>query len=218
MTRAFRARCLAELIGTFCLVFCGTGAVVVEQVTGKLGHLGISLVFGLVVLAMIYAIGHVSGAHMNPAVTIAFHAAGRHERSEIVPYVAAQLLGAVAASAVLKLLFMGQTTNLGTTLPAGTVLQSFVFELVMSFMLMFTIMGVATDDRAEGTMAGIAIGGLIALEAAFGGPISGASMNPARSFGPALLTGNFAHHWLYWAAPIFGTLLGAGAYRAIAER
>ena len=214
--RSERSKLLAEAVGTFCLVFAGTGAVVVDQVTGgKVTGLGVSLVFGLVVLAMIYTIGHVSGAHMNPAVTLAFCSAGRHKASEVLPYVAAQLAGAVAASLVLKHLFAGQATSLGVTLPAGSAAQSFVLEAILSFMLMLTIMGVATDDRAEGEMAGIAIGGMVALEAAFGGPISGASMNPARSFAPALATGNFAHHWIYWVAPILGMFLGAQAYRLI---
>ncbi|MDX6768808.1 MAG: MIP family channel protein [Elusimicrobiota bacterium] len=214
--RSDSSQLLAEAIGTFCLVFAGTGAVVVDQVTGgRVTGLGISLVFGLIVLAMIYAIGHISGAHMNPAVTLGFYSAGRHERGEVLPYVAAQLLGAVAASAALKFIFSGQATNMGVTLPAGDAAQSFVLEVILSFILMFTIMGVATDDRAEGTMAGIAIGAVVALEAAFGGPISGASMNPARSFAPALLSGNFAHQWIYWAAPILGMLLGAQAYRIV---
>ena len=211
--RGDRAKLIAEAIGTFCLVFAGTGAVVVDQATGgKVGGLGIALVFGLIVLAMIYAIGHVSGAHMNPAVTIGFHSAGRHKTAELLPYIGAQLAGAVAASLTLRLLFAGAPTNLGVTLPAGSEAQSLALEFIMSFMLMFTIMGVATDDRAEGAMAGIAVGGLIALEAAFGGPISGASMNPARSFAPALVSLNFAHQWIYWAAPIAGTVVGARAY------
>lgn len=209
---------LAEALGTFCLVFSGTGAVVVDQVTGgRVTGLGISLVFGLVVLAMIYAIGHVSGAHMNPAVTLAFCSAGRHKTSEVGPYLIAQFLGATAASAALKYLFAGQANTLGMTLPAGSVAQSVVLEGILSFMLMFTIMGVTTDDRAEGTMAGIAIGAVVAMEAAFGGPISGASMNPARSFGPALLSGNFAHHWIYWIAPISGMVIGATVYRLIGQ-
>ncbi len=207
---------LAEALGTFCLIFAGTGAVVVDQVTGgKVGGLGISLVFGLMVLAMIYTIGHVSGAHMNPAVTIGFYSAGRHKARELLPYIVAQLIGAVAASLALRLIFAGQATNLGVTMPAGSALQSFALEFIMSFMLMFTIMGVATDDRSEGTMAGIAVGGMVALEAAFGGPISGASMNPARSFAPALVSMNFAHQWLYWVAPAAGAILGAQSYRWI---
>lgn len=209
------SRYLAEGIGTFCLVFAGTGAVIVDQASGgKIGVLGIALVFGLVVVAMIYAIGRVSGAHMNPAVTLAFWAEGKHPTREVLPYAAAQLAGASAASALLRVLFP-LSQSLGATMPAGSDLQSFALELVMTFILMFTIMGVATDDRAEGAMAGIAVGGVIALDAAFGGPVSGASMNPARSFGPALVTWRFAHHWLYWAGPVLGALLGARAYRLV---
>lgn len=211
-----KPKLLAEAIGTYCLVFAGTGAIVVDQVTGgKVGGLGISLVFGLIVLAMIYTIGHISGAHMNPAVTIGFYSAGRHSKDELLPYIVAQLVGAVAASATLKFLFHGQPAALGLTIPAGSDFQSFVLELIMTAMLMFAIMGVATDDRAEGAMAGIAIGAVIALEAVFGGPISGASMNPARSFAPALMSGNFSHHWLYWFGPIIGAVVGVQAYRMI---
>jgi aquaporin NIP len=214
--RSSKSKLLAEAIGTFCLVFAGTGAVVVDQVTGgKVGNLGISLVFGLIVLAMVYAIGHVSGAHMNPAVTVGFCVTGRHKTSELLPYVAVQLVGAAAASLTLRMLFAGQPTTLGVTLPVGSVAQSFVMEVILSFILMFVIMGVATDDRAEGATAGIAIGAVIALEAAFGGPISGASMNPARSFAPALVDGNFTHHWVYWIAPICGTISGARAYMCV---
>jgi aquaporin Z len=212
-----RERLCAEALATFCLVFAGTGAVVVDQLTGgRVTGLGISLVFGLIVLAMIYTVGHVSGAHMNPAVTAAFCAAGRHKLSEFLPYALAQLAGALAASAALRALF-GNGTTLGVTLPAGSEAQSFVLEFILTFMLMFTVMGVATDDRAEGAMAGIAIGGLIAVEAIFGGPICGASMNPARSLAPALVSGNLSHIWLYLVAPTLGAIAGALAYRLIKE-
>ncbi len=206
----------AEAVGTFFLVFCGTGAVVVNEVMrGAVTGVGISLVFGLIVLAMIYTIGHVSGAHMNPAVTIGFWAGGRLPAREILPYAGAQLLGAGAASLALKLIFLGAATDLGLTLPAGPASQAFALELVMTALLMFVIMGVATDERAQGEMAGIAVGAVIALEALFGGPISGASMNPARSFGPALATLDFRVQWLYWAAPICGSILGALVYDAL---
>lgn len=217
--RSARTSLIAEAIGTYCLVFAGTGAIVVDQVTGgKVTGLGISLVFGLIVIAMVYAVGHVSGAHLNPAVTIGFYAAGRHPARDVAPYIAAQVAGAVAASLTLKLMFLGQNTGLGATLPSGPIMQSFVLELIMTAMLMFVVMGVATDDRAEGAMAGIAIGAIVALEAAFGGPISGASMNPARSFGPALVVRTFNRHWIYWLAPILGAIAGAKAYGLIQER
>lgn len=210
------ARYLAEALGTFCLVFAGTGAVIVNQVTGgQVTGLGIGLVFGLIVLAMIYTVGHISGAHLNPAVTLAFFSAGRHPAKEIAPYLAAQLTGAIVASVLLRFIFSGHPTNLGATLPAESWIQSFVLEYVLTFMLMFVIMGVARNDRAEGLMAGVAIGATITLEAIFGGPISGASMNPARSFAPAFVSGNFQFHWIYWAAPILGSVTGAQVYRLI---
>ena len=214
-----KSKYLAEALGTFCLVFAGTGAIVVDQVTGgKVGGLGISLVFGLVVLAMVYSIGHISGAHLNPAVTIGFYSAGRHRTSELVPYIVAQFAGAALASLLLKLMFLHQNTDLGVTLAARSQAQAFAMEFMLSFMLMLTIMGVATDDRAEGAMAGIAIGAVIALEAAFGGPISGASMNPARSFGPALVSLHWSGNWLYWLAPVAGAVAGAKSYNVISAR
>ena len=207
---------LAEALGTFCLVFSGTGAVVVDQVTGgKVTGVGIGLVFGLVVLAMIYAIGHISGAHMNPAVTLGFAAAGRLPRREVAPYVAAQFAGALAASFAVKLIFLGQASALGATVPAGSWVQSFVLEAVLTFMLMFVVMGVSTDHRAQGAMAGIAVGATVAMEAIFAGPISGASMNPARSLASALLAGILKDQWIYAAAPVLGAVLGALAYQAV---
>jgi MIP family channel proteins len=203
---------LAEAIGTFCLVFMGTGAIVVNEVShGQVTHVGISLTFGLVVLAMIYAVGHISGAHLNPAVTLGFFSSGRLEARFVLPYVTAQLAGAVAASATLNAMFSG--SSLGITLPSGTLAQSFVMEFILTAVLMFVILGVATEAREEGILAGVAIGSTIALEALVGGPISGASMNPARSFGPALLTGHFVSHWVYWIAPLLGSMTGAWAQK-----
>lgn len=205
---------LAEAIGTYCLVFMGTGAIVVNDVShGQVTSVGISLAFGLVVLAMIYAVGHVSGAHLNPAVTLGFFSSGRLAGRLVMPYIAAQLIGAVLASATLNLMFSG--SSLGITLPSGSMLQSFVMEFILTAVLMFVILGVATGAREEGILAGVAIGATIALEALVGGPISGASMNPARSFGPALLTGHFASHWLYWLAPILGSVIGACAQKIL---
>jgi aquaporin NIP len=209
-------RCLAEAVGAFFLVFAGTGAVVVNELSrGALGVLGVALVFGLIVTAMIYAIGRVSGAHMNPAISLAFCATGRLPHADLLPYVAAQLAGATAASGVLRMIFWGGVTNLGVTQPAGPALQSLFLELVMTALLMFVIMGTATDDKAESAMAGIAIGAVVALEAAFGGPVSGASMNPARSFGPAFVTGTFGGHWIYWLGPLAGAPLGAWLYERL---
>ncbi len=210
---------LAEAIGTFCLVFAGTGAAAVNQATGgQLGVVGVGLVFGLAVLAMIYTIGPVSGAHMNPAVTLAFAVAGRFQWKETVPYMAAQIAGAITASLVLKIIFYGNATHLGMTLPSGSWGQSFALEFMLSFILMFVVMGVSTDGREEGIMAGVAIGSIIALEAIFGGPISGASMNPARSLAPALVSGNLQFQWIYWIAPIFGSISGAFVYALVSTK
>ena len=218
MKRLNSPRYLTEALGTFCLVFAGTGTVIVNQVKeGQVTGLGISLVFGLVVLAMIYAVGHISGAHLNPAVTLAFFFAGRHPRKEIAPYIIAQLTGAVFASVILRFIFFEDETGMGVTLPAGSWPQSFLLEFILTFMLMFVIMGVARDDHAEGLMAGVAIGSMIALEAILGGPISGASMNPARSFAPALISGHFDFHWIYWIAPILGSITGAQIYRLLQD-
>jgi aquaporin Z len=198
---------LSEFIGTFALVFAGTGAIVINQASGgAVTHPGIALTFGLIVLAMIYTFGDVSGAHFNPAVTIAFAAARRLPLRDVPGYVVAQLLGAFAASGLLRLLFPGDAT-LGATLPSGPPLQSLVLETVLTFLLMLVILSVSTGAKEKGITAGIAIGAVIALEAMFAGPISGASMNPARSIAPAMVSGHFEHLWLYLAGPILGALL-----------
>jgi MIP family channel proteins len=205
----------AEFVGTFGLVFAGCGAIVINTSTGgTITHVGIAATFGLIIATMIYAVGHISGAHFNPAVTLAF-AATRHFPLALVPaYLAAQFGGAVAASAALRLLF-GNVANLGTTLPAAGAGQSLALEIVLTFFLMFVIISVATDTRAVGQAAALAIGGTVGLEAIFAGPISGASMNPARSLAPALISGTWTAQWLYVVGPLVGALLGAFAYQFI---
>jgi aquaporin Z len=211
-----RQKLFAEAFGTFCLVFAGTGAITVNEIThGQVTGLGIGLVFGLVVLSMVYALGHISGAHLNPAVTLGFYSAGRHPGREVVPYLVAQVCGAVSASICLRLIFLGSFTSLGMTQPAGSAIQSAVLEYLLTFILMFVILSVATGDRAEGIMAGVAIGATIGLEAIFAGPICGASMNPARSFAPALISMNFSNQWIYWLGPILGSISGAVCYKSI---
>jgi aquaporin NIP len=204
----------AEAIGTFALVFAGAGAVVVDAKTHALGHVGIAITFGLVIMAMIYAVGHVSGAHFNPSVTFAFALTRRFSWPRVAAYWAAQLAGALAAAALL-LGSLGNHAHLGATLPSGSQGQSFAWELVLTFFLMFVIMAVATDTRAVGEAAAIAIGGTVGLDAMFGGPVSGASMNPARSLGPALVSGDLHALWLYVVAPLVGASAGAAAYQFV---
>jgi len=207
-------RLTAELVGTFALVFAGCGAVMVEAKTGALGHVGVAITFGLVIMAMIYAVGHISGAHLNPAVSLAF-ALNRHfPWTKLLGYWAAQLAGAFAAAALLRA-SLGNIAHVGATLPSGSERQSFLWEVVLTFFLMFVIMAVATDTRAVGEAAAIAIGGTVGLDAMFGGPISGASMNPARSIGPALVSGNLHALWLYIVAPICGASLAALTYQFV---
>lgn len=207
----------AECFGTFCLVFAGTGAIVINDVSGgSITHVGIALTFGLVVLAMIYAVGDISGAHLNPAVTIGFFAAHRFNGRLVLPYIVSQSLGALAASLLLRGLFPSHA-SLGATLPAGSDAQSFILELVLTAILMFVILRVSSGARERGITAGIVVGSVIALEALFAGPICGASMNPARSLAPALVSGQFASLWLYLVAPISGALLGVGLCRYMRE-
>jgi aquaporin NIP len=198
---------LSELLGTFILVFAGTGAVVINDVSGGvIGHAGIALTFGLVVMAMIYTFGDVSGAHLNPAVTLGFAVAGRFEWKNIPGYVLAQIIGALAASGVLHLLFPAHE-KLGATLPSGSAMQSFVLELILTAILMLAILRISTGAKEKGITAGIAIGGIIALEAMFAGPICGASMNPARSLAPAIVSGEFEHLWIYLTATVLGAFV-----------
>lgn len=208
-------KCFAELFGTFALVFAGTGAVVINRVSGgTITHVGIALTFGLVVMAMIYTVGDVSGAHLNPAVTIGFWTSRRMPGRCIVPYVVSQLAGALLASALLRLLF-GNVAFLGSTLPAGSATQSFVLEAVLTWLLMFVILCVSTGPKEVGVVAGIAIGGVIALEAMFAGPICGASMNPARSLAPAVVSGHVASLWVYLAAPVLGAVAAVPCWRIV---
>ncbi len=215
MPRSSFARALvAEALGTFALVFAGAGAIMVDAKTHALGHVGVAITFGLVIMAMIYAVGHVSGAHFNAAVTFAFALTRHFPWTRAVGYWGAQFVGAVAAAAVLRG-SLGKIADVGATQPSGSQAQSFLWELVLTAILMFVIMAVATDTRAVGEAAAIAIGGTIGLDAMFGGPISGASMNPMRSIGPALVSGNLHALWLYIVAPIVGASLGAVLYQFV---
>ena len=206
-------RFFAEFLGTYILVFAGTGAMVVNEVTGgAIGHAGIALTFGLVVAAMIYTFGDVSGAHLNPAVSIGFAVAGRFPAADLPAYLAAQMLGALSASGSLKLLFP-DSFRLGMTLPAGAASQSFILEIILTAILMLTILRVSNGGKEKSITAAIAIGSVVGLEAMFAGPICGASMNPARSLGPALVSGTFEHIWLYPVATILGAILAIPLFK-----
>jgi MIP family channel proteins len=203
----------AEMVGTFALVFAGCGAIMVNDVSGgSITPVGIGIVFGLVIMVMVYATGHISDAHFNPAVTLAFASSGGLPWRHVLPYIAGQLVAAIAAAGLLRFL-LGPVAGLGATLPMGVASQSLVVEFVLTFFLMFVIAAVATDSRAVGQMAGLAIGGTVAVGAIFAGPISGASMNPARSLGPALVGGVIDYQWIYLLGPIAGAVAGATSYR-----
>ena len=204
----------AELIGTFALVFAGCGAIMVNQKTGQLGHVGVAITFGLVIMTMVYAVGHVSGAHFNPAVTLSFALSRHFPRRRVPLYWAAQLAGALLAATILRG-SLGNIANVGATYPSGSDGQAFLWEGVMSFFLMFVIMAVATDTRAVGEAAAIAVGATVGLDAMFGGPITGASMNPARSLGPGIVAGDLHSIWVYLLAPAVGAGLAALAYALI---
>lgn len=209
------SQCLAECIGTFVLVFAGTGAIVINDLAhGTIAQVGIGLVFGLVVMAMVYALGEASGAHLNPAVTVGFCTARRMQAWKGGLYILSQIAGALCASALLRLLFPDHPT-LGATLPSGPASQSFILEVILTAILMMVILCVSTGSKETGIMAGIAIGGTVGLEAIFAGPICGASMNPARSIGPAVVAGKTSTLWIYLAAPVLGSLLGVAVWAAI---
>ena len=206
--------CFAEFLGTAALVFAGTGAIVINDTTHAITHLGVAMTFGLIVMTMIYTLGDISGAHLNPAVTFAFWRARRFDGRQVLPYIASQLGGALLASGLLRALFPAHPT-LGATLPAGPAAQSFILETVLTALLMFVILNVSTGAKEKGVTAGIAIGAVIMLEAMFAGPICGASMNPARSLAPALISGNLGALWIYLLAPVLGAWLAVAGCRGV---
>ncbi len=208
---------IAEFIGTFSMIFCGTGAMTINEVTGgSVSHVGIAITWGLIVMAMIYAFGEISGAHFNPAVSIAFAYAKKFSWKEVPKYIIAQILGAILASVLLCFLFPTSET-LGATIPTVDVWRAFVLELLLTFFLMVVIINVSTGSKEIGVIAGIAIGAVVLLEAMFAGPITNASMNPARSFAPALVSGNLTHLWLYMVAPIIGALLAVVSCKLVKD-
>jgi aquaporin Z len=213
-----RSKVVAEFLGTFFLVFAGTGAIVINETTsGTISHAGVALTFGLVVLAMIYTFGEVSGAHLNPAVSIGFVAAGRFSARDLVPYISSQCAGALLASWLIHQLFPANPL-LGATLPRSSEQQSFILEFILTFFLMLVILSVSTGAKEKGITAGIVVGSVIALEAMFAGPICGASMNPARSLAPAVLAHRLDHLWIYLVATTFGAVLAAPVFQLLQQK
>lgn len=206
---------LSEIIGTFAMLFCGTGAIIINQETnGSITHLGIAITFGLVVMAMIHSLGRISGAHFNPAVTIAFAVAKKFEVKEVLPYIISQLIGALLASATLRLLFP-KNVFLGATMPLNNDFQAFILEFIITFILMFVIINVAHGSKEQGLVAGISIGATVLLLALFAGPICGASMNPIRSLAPAIVSGHLEHIWIYLLSPTFGAIFSVIVWKYI---
>lgn len=204
----------AELFGTFILVFAGTGAITINELYGSVSHLGIGITFGLVVMAVIYSIGEISGAHINPAVSIAFWIAKRFKGREVLPYIAFQTTGALLASVAIRFLFP-DSNLIGGTFPSDGWQQSFVLEFILTFILMFVILQVSSGSKEKGMIAGIAIGAVVGFEAIFAGPVCGASMNPARSIAPAIVSGHLEYLWLYVLATTLGAIASVAAYRLI---
>ena len=209
---------IAEVIGTFALVFCGTGAIIINQETGgTVTHVGVAITFGLIVMAMIYTLGNISGAHLNPAVSIAFTIAKRFPLKQLLPYIVSQIVGALLASLTLKFLFP-DNGSLGSTIPHGSAVQSFVLEFLLTFFLMLVIINVATGSKELGMFAGLAIGSTVLLEAMFAGPVCGASMNPARSIAPAVVSGQLEHLWVYIVAPVSGAIFAIPVWKFLNQK
>ncbi|MFN4931962.1 MAG: MIP/aquaporin family protein [Bacteroidota bacterium] len=213
-----RAKYLAEILGTFAIVFCGTGAIIINQETaGAITHVGVAITFGLIVMCMIYALGNISGAHFNPAVTLAFALFNKFKWKQVLPYVMSQTLGAFAASTLLRLLFPANKL-LGATLPSGVWSQTFILEFILTFLLMLVILHVANGSKEQGMFAGLAIGATVLLEAMFAGPICGASMNPVRSLAPAVVSGHTQYLWVYLTATVFGALSAVPVWKLLNQQ
>lgn len=208
-------RLVGEFLGTFCLVFCGTGSIVINEETGgSITHVGVALTFGLIVMSMIFSFGHISGAHMNPAVTIGLSISGRFKSRNIILYIIFQLSGAILASVILKLLFP-RNEYLGSTMPSGSDYQSFILEGMLTYILMLVILTSTTKNDQTLIVPALAIGGTAGLEAFFAGPICGASMNPARSIAPAIISGHYISLWIYILAPILGSVLAVLSFKIL---